>query len=312
MFAACCNERVLLVGYPHPRDFEELILFNCISAKDWVYRHKAGRIERIEAYFASHGYDPHRHDTYAIGRTLSGVQNFNYRGTLRSSMPGGTIVLHPDEVHDGHAGTSAGFQYRMIYVEPSLIQQILGGMPLPFLPDGLSSDVRLFQATSALLQSFDAPLSPLEEEDSLYDLATALGAASGCSSSSRSFDYAAAQRAREWIHDNLQENLTLDEMADDVGRDRWSLSRDFRQLFGTSPHRYITMRRLDIAKSCVSTGSSLTDAAMSAGFFDQSHMTRLFKRTFGLSPGRWRALQLRSAEIESISLERKIIGDPFN
>jgi len=99
--------------------------------QDWILRAApGGHVERIEAYFGGHGYDMHRHDTYAIGRTLSGVQSFNYRRDYRHSLPGGTIVLHPDEPHDGQAGTDAGFHYRMIYVEPALIQQILGGRPL--------------------------------------------------------------------------------------------------------------------------------------------------------------------------------------
>ena len=86
-------------------------------------------LERIEAYFGGRGYEMHRHDTYAIGRTLSGVQSFHYRRGLRHSLPGGTLVLHPDEAHDGQAGTDAGFRYRMLYVEPALVQRMLGGQP---------------------------------------------------------------------------------------------------------------------------------------------------------------------------------------
>lgn len=75
-------------------------------------------VERIEAWFQGKAYAMHRHDTYAIGRTLAGVQSFNYRRSLRNSLAGNTMVLHPDEAHDGQAGTDEGFQYRMIYVEP--------------------------------------------------------------------------------------------------------------------------------------------------------------------------------------------------
>src|SRR5438445_13010730 len=92
-------------------------------------------IERIEAYFPSHGFSPHRHDTYAIGITLSGVQTFRYRGERRHCLPGQCHVLHPDEVHDGGAGTAAGFGYRIAYVDPSLVQQALGGKSLPFVSD---------------------------------------------------------------------------------------------------------------------------------------------------------------------------------
>ncbi len=92
--------------------------------KDWVrLAQQPGKIERIEAYFSGHGYEPHRHDTYAIGRTLSGVQSFHYRGSKQHSLPGGTMVLHPDEIHDGEAGTNDGFQYRMLYIDPALIQK---------------------------------------------------------------------------------------------------------------------------------------------------------------------------------------------
>jgi len=256
---------------------------------DWVHRAPPARgLERIEAFFSGHGYDLHRHDTYAIGRTLSGVQSFQYRGGWRHSLPGGTMVLHPDEVHDGEAGTRDGFQYRMIYVEPALIQQILGGQPLPFVKTGLSTDPRLFAATDVLLRSMDSPLDPLEQEDALFDLAQALNTVSGGARQQHPrFDYVAAERAREFIHSALDRTVTLDELAAHSGRDRWSLSRDFRLLFGTSPYRYLTMRRLDLVRSLLIQGQSLVGAALIAGFTDQSHMTRQFGKTYGLPPARW-------------------------
>ena len=77
------------------------------------------------------------------------------------------------------------------------------------------------------------------------------------------------------------------------GRDRWSLSRDFRLLFGTSPYRYLTMRRLDLVRSLLMRGQSLADAALAAGFTDQSHMTRHFGKAYGMSPARWVKMQQR-------------------
>jgi len=65
------------------------------------------------------------------------------------------------------------------------------------------------------------------------------------------------------------------------------LSRDFRLLFGTSPYRYLTMRRLDLVRNLLGQGQSLVDAALIAGFTDQSHMTRQFRSTFGIPPSRW-------------------------
>lgn len=258
------------------------------AVTDWVHRAPPVRgLERIEAYFAGHGYDMHRHDTYAIGRTLHGVQSFQYRGGWRHSLPGATMVLHPDEAHDGEAGTHDGFHYRMLYVEPALIQQILGGQPLPFIAGGLSNDPRLFAATEVLLRGVDSPLDPLEQEDALFDLAHALNSVSGVARSRQRFDYVAAERAREYIHGALDRTLTLDELAAHSGRDRWSLSRDFRLLFGTSPYRYLSMRRLDLVRALLVQGQPLADAALMAGFTDQSHMTRQFRQAYGLPPARW-------------------------
>src|SRR3546814_20173173 len=111
----------------------------------------------------------HRHDTYAIGRTLAGVQSFHYRRSRRDSLPGNTIVLHPDEAHDGQAGTAEGFRYRMIYVEPSLFQQILGGRALPFLDGGVTTNPRLADATENLLKQVSHPHEPLEQSDDLVE-----------------------------------------------------------------------------------------------------------------------------------------------
>jgi AraC-like DNA-binding protein len=265
-----------------------------LPRNDWFHRAPdVGGLQRFEAFFAGHGYDLHRHDTYAIGHTLAGVQSFQYRGGWRHSQPGATIVLHPDEAHDGEAGTESGFQYRMMYIEPALIQQMLGGQPLPFIKTGLSDDPRLFAATGALLRSLDCPLDPLEEQDALFDLAQALSTVSGVTAKRSGFDYVAAQRAREYIHSALDRTVTLDELAQHSGRDRWSLSRDFRLLFGTSPYRYLTMRRLDMVRALLTQGQTLVSAALIAGFTDQSHMTRQFSKTYGLPPARWLNLQRR-------------------
>ncbi|VTM11391.1 AraC family transcriptional regulator [Pseudomonas aeruginosa] len=235
-------------------------------------------MERIEAYFAGHGYDPHRHDTYAIGQTLAGVQSFRYRHSQRHSLPGGCLVLHPDELHDGEAGSQEGFRYRMLYVEPALIQQALGGRPLPFVRGGLSADLRLAAASRALLQAMDTPLEPLEEQDALFELAHALDAVAGNRARGRRhFDFVAAERARQYIHAHLEHPLSLDELAQVAQRERWSLSRDFRALFGTSPYRYLVQRRLDIARRLMLGGQSLAEAALAAGFVDQSHMTPPFR-----------------------------------
>lgn len=216
------------------------------------------------------------------------MQSFHYRRGLRHSLPGGVLVLHPDEAHDGQAGTEAGFHYRMAYVQPALIQRILGGRPLPFVRDGISSDARLRAACAALLGDTDAMADPLREDDAIYDLTQALCAAASQVPARPRPDYAACERARQYIHDARGQAVSLDELERAAGIDRWSLSRDFRALYGTSPYRYALLRRLDLARRLIAAGQPLAQAALAAGFTDQSHMTRRHAEAFGMTPAHWR------------------------
>jgi len=257
------------------------------QGRDWILRSQSSGVERIEAFFHGSGYAMHRHDTYALGITLAGVQSFQYKKSLRHSLPGNTMALYPDEPHDGQAGTDTGFRYRMLYIEPSVLQDALGGVALPFVDGGISTDPRMFHALRTLLAQMDGAVEPLQQDDGIFELAAAMDAVSGKRPRRHAADFQAAQRAREYMHAALDRPLTLDELAQASGRDRWSLTRDFRSFFGTSPYRYLSMRRLDLARGLIAQGQPLATAAALAGFADQSHMTRLFTKTYGIAPARW-------------------------
>ena len=250
----------------------------------------SGGIERIEAYFSGHGFDPHRHDTYAIGYTITGVQAFRYRGAASQSLPGQVFVLHPDETHDGRAGTGAGFRYRILYVEPRLIAAALRAR-LPFVRAAVSDDARLARAIGPALDDFEVPLEELRRDQIIFEIAEALAAMEG---SIRNATPTAHLRAVRLAHEFLDAHrgavVTSAALEAVTGMSRYALARHFRVCLGTSPYRYLLMRRLDHARKLIRNGAPLADAALRSGFADQSHMTRQFKRAYGLSPGRWAAL----------------------
>jgi AraC-like DNA-binding protein len=161
------------------------------------------------------------------------------------------------------------------------------GRALPFLEGGVTTDPRLAAATATLLQHVGYSLEPLEQSDALAELARALAAVAGMPAQCSRGDFLAAQRARDYLHENCGRVVTLEELEAATGHDRWSLSRDFRTFYGTSPYRYLTMRRLDAVRHMLLANTSLADAAAAAGFADQSHMTRHSSKTYGLTPGRW-------------------------
>ena len=109
----------------------------------------------------------------------------------------------------------------------------------------------------------------------------------------RSVAHGAVTRCREFLHDNSDRSVTSDELEQVTGLDRYSLARHFRAMLGTSPHRYLVMRRLGRARQLLALGTGLAEVAAACGFADQSHLTRQFHRAYGVTPGRWRRLQNR-------------------
>ncbi|MFI4986205.1 MAG: AraC family ligand binding domain-containing protein [Alphaproteobacteria bacterium] len=242
----------------------------------------------MEAYFLGQAFAPHRHDTYAIGVTLAGVQTFRYRGAQRHCLPGQCHILHPDEMHDGGAGTDEGFGYRIIYIDPRLVQEALGGRPLPFvrspvvdaslLPEGFSSDV----------WDIDGEIDDIARIEVVVAVANLLVAASsGGLTKSAALAFAPVSRVRDLIAACPAKRHSMAELERLAGLDRWTLARQFRAMFGTSPSRFRTLRQLDHVRRLLKSGTSLAEASVEAGFADQSHMSRRFKSAYGLTPAAW-------------------------
>ena len=232
---------------------------------------------------------PHRHDSYALGITLYGVQSFGYRGSIQHSEAGCAFIIHPDEKHDGRAGMDEGFAYRIVYIAPALISKALGGRALPFVKDAVTRESHLHRAICAALNAFDAPIEDLRFDGLITRLADALAACDAAPAKIQAKSERAVQTARRYLDDVL-DLPSSDKLERLTGLSRFELARQFRRRLGTSPHHYAVMRRLDRAKRQIAANVSLAEAAAASGFADQSHMTRQFTRAYGVSPGQWRTL----------------------
>ena len=99
-----------------------------------------------------------------------------------------------------------------------------------------------------------------------------------------------AKIVRDYLDAHATRAVTSAELERAAGLDRYALSRHFRALTATSPHRYLLMRRLAQARALIGAGAPLAEIAAATGFADQAHFSRHFKRAYGLPPGRWAAL----------------------
>jgi AraC-like DNA-binding protein len=264
---------------------------------DWVRnRELSDGVQMLEAWFAGHAFDTHRHDTYAIGLTDVGVQAFDYRGAAEISTPGKVVVLHPDETHDGRAGTPDGFGYRIVYVAPARIHaavRSICGRPcaLPFVREPVTANAAL---ASTIEAAFQLDPEPLAIDSLILRLAEALLDADPSSAGDARpirLDVSALARARQFLDAETTRVIRSLELEEVTGLTRYDLARQFRSAFGTSPYRYSLMRRLDRARAHLRRTRSLADVALAAGFADQAHLTRMFKAAFGVSPARYRMLE---------------------
>lgn len=248
-------------------------------------------LQRMAARFGGHAFDPHRHETYGIGLTLSGVQQFHYRGSLHASHARQVLVLHPDELHDGHAGEGGTFAYRMLYLDPATVSQALDTRP-PFVAEVVTNDWAMADIVDEAFLDFPEPLEPLAADATVGRMAELLARRSDGTRRKPvgALALRAIARARDFLVAEAHRTVRSDELERVSGLDRFMLARHFRLAFGTSPHRFQVGCRLRHAQAMIADGATLSETAATTGFADQSHLTRHFAARFGVTPGRWAML----------------------
>jgi AraC-like DNA-binding protein len=193
--------------------------------------------------------------------------------------------MNPGDVHDGRPLGEPSRRWYTIYIEPEVLAAIAGRGDAAFAKPAFA-DTPLRQAIASLLRR-------MEQGDALaFDeaLVRACGLMLRDHSTVRLQSDAASvdlTRVRERLADAPLEAPALDELAALAGLGKFQLLRRFRQQFGATPHDWLLQRRADRARALIREGSALGEAAAACGFADQSHMTRVFVRRFGFTPGAW-------------------------
>ena len=182
----------------------------------------------------------------------------------------------------------------MIYIAPELISAALEGRAacLPFVTAPVLSDATLRTSLVEALFDLDTALAGLERDALLGEIAQSLLRLSDTRlhKKTEKLDRRSLAECRAYLAAYADENVLSSDLEKITGLDRFTLARQFRSLYGTSPHRYLLQRRLSNTRSLIAAGETLAAAAASAGFADQSHMTRHFSKTYGMTPGRFQRL----------------------
>ena len=254
----------------------------------------------MHARFHGNVYHRHSHDTYSFGVTEWGAQSFTCRHAAHTSAAGMVMAFNPDDPHDGHAATDDGFSYRMIHIGPGLVTDVLAditGRPAgrPLFARPVLQDPGLARALHRLHAALTGQASPLERSERLTAaIATAARFAVHCppglaEAGPRGFAIdRTAGLVRDYLDAHYAAPVTGDELAAAAGRSRYAAYRAFRAAWGLAPSEYQRLLRLRAARQCLAAGVAPAEAAAAAGFADQAHLTRWFRRCYGITPAEFR------------------------
>jgi AraC-like DNA-binding protein len=245
-----------------------------------------GVVEVFHAHFTEYAYPMHVHEAWTLLIVDDGAVRYDL-DRHEHGTPHDTVSLLPPHVpHNGSPATPHGFRKRVLYLDDTHISDDLIGAAVdrPDLRDPVLR-LRVGRLHTALAHAGDE----LEAESRLTFIGERLREhlRPRTTADAPRPDPVLARRLRELLDEHVVDGLTLDEAAGLVHAHPAHLVRAFSAAYGIAPHQYLNSRRVDRARGLLLDGRSPGEVASATGFFDQSHLTRHFRKLVGVTPGRY-------------------------
>lgn len=242
--------------------------------------------EVFHARFTDHAYPMHTHDAWTLLILDEGMVRYDLDHHEHGVLTDVVTLLPPHVPHNGGAATPAGFRKRVLYLNVGQVDEALIGRAVdrPFV-----HDPALRRGVHRLHGALAGPGDELEAASRLALVSERLEHhLRGRLAPNRPVhDPRVARRLRDLLDERFVEGVTLREASVLLRAHHAHLVRAFRHAYGIAPHQYVTGRRIDLARRLLLKGVPAPDVAASVGFYDQSHLTRHFRRVVGTSPGRY-------------------------
>lgn len=253
-------------------------------------------VEAVAGQDVSNTFESHSHTTAVVGMVDGGVRVIGHGHGESRILRGGLFFLNPGQVHACASGEEGAHSYRLLSVDPAVLARVASEISEKSVSGVWFSCVHatheiISRDFERFFRMLSDPLAPaLDKESLLYGLLSeiilsfAQDPPEVCAVGRQD---AAMARVRDHIRTHHAEPLTLASLAAVACLSPFHLQRLFSRRYGMSPHRYLTHRRVAEARSLLSDGAGIAEAALAAGFSDQSHLTYHFKRVVGTTPGRF-------------------------
>jgi AraC-like DNA-binding protein len=242
------------------------------------------------ADFTTQEYAPHWHEALVIAATEAGGAQFSSRGTSEYAHPALLLVFNPAEPHSGRMGWSDHWRYRSFYLTRQALDLVARGLGIAATPHFTSNaiaDPALVAAFTALHNAIEDGGDALAAREQLYRSFAALFARHGSGGgaiAATPVDRSVIAAIVDFMHAHHDQELSLDDMGRRFALTPFQLIRAFKKAVGLTPHAYLTQLRLNQACRLLRRATPIAEAAAAVGFYDQSALTRHFKRSYGITP----------------------------
>jgi AraC-like DNA-binding protein len=244
----------------------------------------------LHADFTSHEYAPHSHEAFVVAVTEAGGSEFKSRGQTHEAQRQLLLVFNPVEPHSGRLARSSRWRYRSLYLGADALAQMQAALGISFTPyfaSNVFDDSDLIESFHALHCLLDAGSEPARAREGLVANFGELFRRHGSHREripTAPRDRAILEAIIAEMTERQTESLTLEELGAPAGLTPFQLIGLFKRGTGLTPHTYLTQLRLRAAIRQLRTGEAISAAAVAAGFYDQSALTRHFKRAYGITP----------------------------
>lgn len=225
----------------------------------------------------------HSHESFSLGVITSGRSLYTSGEERFEVAAGDTVLINPGVVHVCNPVLGLPWSYIMLFIDAPWLQAQGLGLPR----ERYSAAPGLYQHVLAVCAELFDPLAPGREQ-SLVSMLGDLPAFLDPALAPITSDHPRLETAAAFIRAHRSDPLSLEDIVKACGLSRAYLIRAFRKRFGLTPHGYLLDQRVQLARAHLRHGRSIADAAQHAGFADQAHLQRAFKRHLATTPGHYR------------------------
>lgn len=239
-------------------------------------------------------YAKHTHETFSIGTITGGCSTY-LNGRLRERVgPGSVVIINPEEVHACNPVGDQSWAYRMFYVDAEWLGRLAlesdDRIDVSFSPFAtlLSREPALYRGLNQLYIVLKSEANLLHKESVLHGFFARLHDTLYPAPRKLANTGLRVARAADYIRDNATRDLRLNDVCAAAELSTSYLIRAFKKHYGLTPHAYQLNYRIQYCRTRLRRGHRIAEVALDAGFADQAHLQREFKRLVAATPGQYR------------------------